>query len=85
MKTDDISQVEKIQNSEDAVTSESLTKDLHDHSDKEKDEMADQVVDTIDLTAAKSADTEIKKEATPVLKCLSLQLLNWFKRPVKLS
>ena len=69
VKTDDISQVEKIQNSEDAVTSESLTKDLHDHSTKENDEMAEQVVDTIDLTSAgaeKSADTEIKKEATPV-------------------
>ena len=69
VKTDDISQVEKIQNSEDAVTSESLTKDLHDHSTKENDEMAEQVVDTIDLTGAgaeKSADTEIKKEATPV-------------------
>ena len=69
VKTDDISQVEKIQNSEDAVISESLTKDLHDHSTKENDEMAEQVVDTIDLTSAgaeKSADTEIKKEATPV-------------------
>jgi len=61
VKTEDISQVEKS-TSEDAVNSESLTKELHENSDKEKDEMADQVVDTIDLTAAKPAE-EIKKEA----------------------
>ena len=61
VKTEDISQVEKS-TSEDAVNSESLTKELHENSDKEKDEMADQVVDTIDLTAANPAE-EIKKEA----------------------
>jgi HK97 family phage prohead protease/HK97 family phage major capsid protein len=61
VKTEEHSQVEKS-TSEDAVTSESLTKELHENSDKEKDEMADQVVDTIDLTAAKPAE-EIKKEA----------------------
>jgi len=62
VKTEEHSQVEKIQNSEDAVKSESLTKELHENSDKEKDEMADQVVDTIDLTEAAPAE-EIKKEA----------------------
>ena len=61
VKTEEHSQVEKS-TSEDAVTSESLTKELHENSDKEKDEMADQVVDTIDLTAATPAE-EIKKEA----------------------
>jgi len=60
VKTEEHSQVEKF-TSEDAVTSESLTKELHDNSDKEK-EMADQVVDTIDLTEANPAE-EIKKEA----------------------
>ena len=61
VKTEEHSQVEKS-TSEDAVTSESLTKELHENSDKEKDEMADQVVDTIDLTEANPAE-EIKKEA----------------------
>ena len=71
VKTDELSQVEKLDNtnSEDKVSSESLTKELHDHSTKENDKMAEQVVDTIDLTGAgaeKSQTTEIKKEATPV-------------------
>ena len=61
VKTEEHSQVEKS-TSEDAVTSESLTKELHENSDKEKDEMADQVVDTIDLTEAAPAE-EIQKEA----------------------
>jgi HK97 family phage major capsid protein len=62
VKTEEHSQVEKIQNSEDAIKSESLTKELHENSDKEKNKMADQVVDTIDLTKAVTAE-EIKKEA----------------------
>jgi HK97 family phage prohead protease/HK97 family phage major capsid protein len=62
VKTEEHSQVEKIQNSEDAIKSESLTKELHENSDKEKNKMADQVVDTIDLTEAAPAE-EIKKEA----------------------
>jgi HK97 family phage major capsid protein len=70
VKTEEHSQVENIQNSEDAVSKQSLTKELHDHSTKENDNMADQVVDTIDLTSAgateKSSESEIKKEATPV-------------------
>jgi HK97 family phage major capsid protein len=71
VKTDELSQVEKLDNtnSEDKVSSESLTKEPHDHSTKENDKMAEQVVDTIDLTGAgaeKSQTTEIKKEATPV-------------------
>ena len=61
VKTEEHSQVEKS-TSEDAVISESPTKELHENSDKEKDEMADQVVDTIDLTKAVTAE-EIKKEA----------------------
>jgi HK97 family phage prohead protease/HK97 family phage major capsid protein len=68
VKTEEHSQVEKQENpnSEDAVTSESLTKELHDHSTKENDKMADQVVDTIDLTEAAPAE-EIKKEAAPAV------------------
>jgi len=67
VKTDELSQVEKIQNSEDTVSKQSLTNELHDHSTKENEKMAEQVVDTIDLTGAgateKSADTEIKKRS----------------------
>jgi HK97 family phage prohead protease/HK97 family phage major capsid protein len=65
VKTDELSQVKKIQNSEDTVSKQSLTNELHDHSTKENDIMADQVVDTIDLTeAAQTAPVEeIKKEA----------------------
>ena len=66
VNADDLSQSNQIQKSEDTVSSESLNA-LHDHSTKENDIMADQVVDTIDLdTVAKEAGTEIKKEATPV-------------------
>jgi HK97 family phage prohead protease/HK97 family phage major capsid protein len=65
VKTDELSQVKKILNSEDTVSKQSLTNELHDHSTKENDIMADQVVDTIDLTeAAQTAPVEeIKKEA----------------------
>jgi len=70
VKTEEHSQVEKIQNSEDTVSKQSLTNELHDHSTKENDNMAEQVVDTIDLTSAgateKSSESEIKKDATPV-------------------
>jgi HK97 family phage prohead protease/HK97 family phage major capsid protein len=67
VKTEEHSQVEKQENpnSEDAVKSEILTKELHDHSTKENDKMADQVVDTIDLTEATPAE-EIKKAAPAV-------------------
>jgi hypothetical protein len=41
--------------------------------------MADQVVDTIDLETVAKEAVEIKKEATPVVKCLSLKLQNWLK------
>jgi HK97 family phage major capsid protein len=68
VNADDLSQSNQIQKSEDTVSNESLTNELHDHSTKENDNMADQVVDTIDLdTVAKEANIEVKKEATPVV------------------
>ena len=84
VKTDELSQVEKIQNSEDTVSKQSLTNELHDHSTKENEKMAEQVVDTIDLTGAgateKSADTEIKKEATPVAQVSEPQVAELVKK-----
>ena len=69
VNADELPQVEtKSQDSEDEVSNESLTKELHNISDKEKDEMADQVVDTIDIEAvAKEAGVEVKKEAAPAV------------------
>ena len=69
VKTDDISQVEKIETkaSEDEGSVDQ-SNELHTHSTKEK-EMAEQVVDTIVLdtgASEKKAAEEIKKEAAPV-------------------
>ena len=64
VNADELSQVEKTQTSEEKDSNESLTEELHNISTKEKDNMADQVVDTIDLEAAKKeADIETQKEA----------------------
>jgi hypothetical protein len=64
VNADDLSQSNQIQKSEDTVSNESLTNELHDHSTKENDNMADQVVDTIDLdTVAKEANIEVKKRS----------------------
>ena len=64
VNADELSQVEKTQTSEEKDSNESLTEELHNISTKEKDNMADQVVDTIDLEAAKKeAEIETQKEA----------------------
>ena len=64
VNADELSQVEKTQTSEEEDSNESLTEELHNISTKEKDNMADQVVDTIDLDAAKKeAAIETQKEA----------------------
>ena len=64
VNADELSQVEKTQTSEEEDSNESLTEELHNISTKEKDNMADQVVDTIDLEAAKKeAEIETQKEA----------------------
>ena len=69
VNADELSQTDTEINtkSEDEVSNASLTKELHNISDKEKDKMADQVVDTIDLETAKQEAAEIKKDATPVV------------------
>ena len=64
VNADELSQVEKTQTTEEEDSNESLTEELHNISTKEKDNMADQVVDTIDLEAAKKeAEIETQKEA----------------------
>ena len=64
VNADELSQVEKTQTSEEEDSNESLTEELHNISTKEKDNMADQVVDTIDLEAAKKeVAIETQKEA----------------------
>tara|TARA_S200002703_G_scaffold19061_1_gene15522 strand:+ start:4041 stop:6749 length:2709 start_codon:yes stop_codon:yes gene_type:complete len=70
VNADEISQVEKIENkASEEEGSLDQSKELHDHSTKEK-EMAEQVVDTpivLDTGASeKKAVEEIKKEAAPV-------------------
>ena len=81
VNADDLSQSNQIQKSEDTVSNESLTNELHDHSTKENDNMADQVVDTIDLdTVAKEANIEVKKEATPVVEVSEPQVAELVKK-----
>jgi len=81
VNADELSQVTKNQNSEDTVSNESLTKELHEDSTKENDEMADQVVDTIDIeSVAKEADIEVKKEATPVAQVSEPQVADLVKK-----
>ena len=55
----------KTQIGEDKDSNESLTKELHNNSDKENEPMADQVVDTIDLEVLK-AEANIETKAAPV-------------------
>lgn len=64
---DELSQNKKIKeiDSEDKGSTKNLDENLHEDSTKENDPMAEQVVETIDLTE-KSAVIEAKKEAAPV-------------------
>ena len=55
----------KTQIGEDKDSNESLTKELHNNSDKENEPMADQVVDTIDLEVLKE-EADIETKAAPV-------------------
>ena len=55
----------KTQIGEDKDSNESLTKELHNNSDKENEPMADQVVDTINLETLK-AEANIETKAAPV-------------------
>jgi HK97 family phage prohead protease/HK97 family phage major capsid protein len=67
VNAEEISQVKKSTTtiSEDEVSEKSLTEGLHEDSTKENDNMAEQVVDTIDLqNAKKDAEVENKKEVT---------------------
>jgi HK97 family phage prohead protease/HK97 family phage major capsid protein len=62
VNVDEISQITKqTQQSEDQVSAKSLTEGLHNDSTKENDKMAEQVVDTLDLTTAK---TEVETKGT---------------------
>ena len=55
----------KTQIGEDKDSNESLTKELHNNSDKENEPMADQVVDTINLETLKT-EANIETKAAPV-------------------
>ena len=55
----------KTQIGEDKDSNESLTKELHNNSDKENEPMADQVVDTINLETLKE-EANIETKAAPV-------------------
>ena len=64
VNTEEISQVVKTQEttSEDEITEKNLTKELHEDSTKENDKMAEQVVDSIDLSTVKTEQVEAKKD-----------------------
>ena len=64
VNTEEISQVVKTQEteSEDKITENDLTKELHEDSTKENDKMAEQVVDSIDLSTVKTEQVEAKKD-----------------------
>lgn len=52
--------------SEDKVSNKSLTEELHEDSTKENDQMAEQVVESIDLTTAKAVNVETTKTVATV-------------------
>lgn len=64
VNTEEISQVVKTYEteSEDKITEKNLTTELHEDSTKENDIMAEQVVDSIDLSAVKTEQVENKKD-----------------------
>ena len=63
VNTEEISQVVKTQKtiSEDKITETNLNEKLHEDSTKENDKMAEQVVDSIDLSTVKTEQVEVKK------------------------
>lgn len=65
VNTEEISQVVKTQEetiSEDKISETNLTEKLHEDSTKENDKMAEQVVESIDLSAVKTVQVEAKKD-----------------------
>ena len=64
VNTEEISQVVKTQEttSEDEITEKNLTQELHEDSTKENDKMAEQVVESIDISAVKAEQVEAKKD-----------------------
>jgi len=64
VNTEEISQVVKTQEttSEDEITEKNLNEELHEDSTKENDKMAEQVVDSIDLSTVKTEQVETKKD-----------------------
>ena len=52
--------------SEDAVSEKTINEALHEDSTKENDQMAEQVVETIDLSSAKATQVEAKKDLASV-------------------
>ena len=64
VNTEELSQHEKLikTTSEDIVSSKLDTEPLHEDSTKENDKMAEQVVETIDLSSAKATQVEVKKD-----------------------
>jgi HK97 family phage major capsid protein len=65
--TEELSQVKLITTpSEDQVLSKNLTEELHEDSTKENDKMAEQVVESIDLTTAKTVEVETTKAVATV-------------------
>lgn len=64
VNTEEISQLDKSTNitSEDSVSVKSDLEPLHEDSTKENDKMAEQVVETIDLSSAKATQVEVKKD-----------------------
>ena len=66
VNTEEISQVVKTHEnkiSEDETLVKNLTEKLHEDSTKENDNMAEQVVESIDISVAKAAQVEAKKDA----------------------
>jgi HK97 family phage prohead protease/HK97 family phage major capsid protein len=65
VNTEEISQVVKTQEetiSEDKISETNLTEKLHEDSTKENDKMAEQVVESIDISAVKTEQVEAKKD-----------------------
>jgi HK97 family phage prohead protease/HK97 family phage major capsid protein len=65
VNTEEISQVVKTQEktiSEDKISETNLTEKLHEDSTKENDKMAEQVVESIDISAVKAVQVEAKKD-----------------------
>jgi HK97 family phage prohead protease/HK97 family phage major capsid protein len=66
--TEEISNVTKITTnpSEDKVLNKSINEELHEDSTKENDQMAEQVVESIDLTSVKTVEVETNKTVATV-------------------